>query len=51
LRIEGQVEVSVTVSLGVAQILDGEDFDSLMARVDEALYNAKAKGRNRTETV
>lgn len=37
----------LTVSGGVAQILDGEDAQSLLARADAALYAAKTAGRNR----
>ncbi|CNC60734.1 diguanylate cyclase [Yersinia frederiksenii] len=37
----------LTVSLGVAQHQVGEDTDSLFKRMDEALYRAKASGRNR----
>jgi len=38
---------SVTASFGVAQLAAGEDARSLVQRVDEALYRAKALGRNR----
>jgi len=37
----------LTVSVGVAQYLAGESLDSLFQRVDEALYQAKNRGRNR----
>jgi len=37
---------SHTVSLGVAQMRPGESADSLCARVDAALYRAKASGKN-----
>jgi len=37
----------VTISLGVAEAIPGDDVDSLLARADEALYRAKAAGRNR----
>lgn len=37
----------VTVSIGVAQCKAGEDVDSLLNRVDDAMYLAKASGRNR----
>ncbi|EPF2605204.1 TPA: sensor domain-containing diguanylate cyclase [Yersinia enterocolitica] len=37
----------LTVSIGVAQHQVGEDTDSLFKRMDEALYRAKASGRNR----
>lgn len=40
----------VTVSLGVAQHQKGEALDAWVARADGALYRAKERGRNRTET-
>ncbi|MCF7984716.1 MAG: diguanylate cyclase [Thiohalocapsa sp.] len=39
----------VTASFGVACMRKGEDFDSLIKRADQALYKAKARGRNRVE--
>jgi len=39
--------VSVTISMGVATMSDGETSNNLIARSDEALYTAKKKGRNR----
>jgi diguanylate cyclase (GGDEF)-like protein len=44
--------VTVTVSLGVALVDPSEDdaLDHGLARVDTALYDAKAKGRDRTST-
>lgn len=36
----------LTVSLGIAQALESDDADSLIARADAALYEAKAAGRN-----
>jgi diguanylate cyclase (GGDEF)-like protein len=39
----------VTVSIGVAQVRQGDDADSLLARADEALYRAKDAGRDRVE--
>lgn len=41
--------VKITVSAGVAAYRIGEKVESLMARADEALYEAKAGGRNRVE--
>lgn len=38
---------SLTVSLGVASRQDADDPDSLFARADRALYQAKQHGRNR----
>jgi diguanylate cyclase (GGDEF)-like protein len=37
----------VTVSAGVATLRPGENPDAILARVDRALYQAKARGRNR----
>ncbi len=42
------VRVTVTVSLGTAQLQPGEDARSLVKRADQALYEAKAKGKNQT---
>lgn len=38
---------SITISLGVAQIRAGDSIDTLLKRVDNALYRAKQEGRNR----
>ena len=43
----GEKEISVTVSLGVSASAGAEDRpESLLRRADEALYEAKAAGRN-----
>ncbi len=39
----------VTVSFGVTQFKEDDTEDSFMKRVDDALYKAKEKGRNRVE--
>jgi diguanylate cyclase (GGDEF)-like protein len=39
----------VTISVGVAGPAEGGDPEALLARADEALYAAKAAGRNRVE--
>ena len=41
------VPVRVTVSVGTAELASGESVESVVARADEKLYAAKAKGRNR----
>jgi len=38
--------ISVTTSLGAAGLLPGEDVESLLRRADEAVYRAKAAGRD-----
>lgn len=39
----------VTVSIGVAQMLEADGMDDLLNRADAALYQAKRNGRNRVE--
>lgn len=39
-------EIVVTVSIGVAEALDGDSVGTLINRADEALYAAKQAGRN-----
>lgn len=41
--------IRATVSIGVAELIKGEDAGILLARVDRALYGAKENGRNRVE--
>jgi diguanylate cyclase len=41
---------SVTMSFGVASLVPGEAYDSLIERADKALYAAKQTGRNRVIT-
>ena len=55
-RFGNRQEVSITTSIGIAAALPGADDkdlktlgDSLLARADVALYQAKAAGRNRIE--
>lgn len=38
---------SLSVSIGVAMRMDGDDVESLVARADKAMYDAKLNGRNR----
>jgi diguanylate cyclase (GGDEF)-like protein len=43
----GEAIIRTTASIGLAQVQRTEDFASLYARTDAALYAAKAQGRNR----
>lgn len=43
-------ELRVTASIGVAQYLDDESIDDTISRADDALYQAKAGGRNQCLT-
>ena len=40
--------IPITVSCGVAQLREGDTVDAAFHRADQALYRAKAEGRNRT---
>lgn len=44
---DGDAARSVTVSIGVAEAQRGESSEAVMKRADDALYRAKAEGRNR----
>ncbi len=46
MRVAVAQRLSLTISGGVAEALDGDSVESLLARADEALYAAKAGGRN-----
>ena len=46
----GDTTLKVTISIGIAQLQDGENIDSLISRADKALYLAKKNGRNRVES-
>jgi two-component system cell cycle response regulator len=43
------IDRPITASFGVAQMVDGDSAESLLVRSDQAMYLAKAKGRNRVE--
>lgn len=47
--IEPDKTVRSTISIGVAELAQGENQDQLFEKADQALYQAKQKGRNRTE--
>ncbi len=44
---QGDITLSLTITLGVAQYHQGMDFDDCLARADHALYQGKEAGRNR----
>jgi len=44
------MEIQITVSLGVATLEHGDSATTLLNRADEALYEAKTTGRNRVVT-
>lgn len=39
--------VSVTVSIGITEYIEGEEVEFFLKRADEALYEAKITGKNR----
>lgn len=45
---EGKL-IPVSMTLGIAQFSDEENWHAIVARADEALYRGKAAGRNRVE--
>lgn len=45
----GNVETSVTISLGVTELNADDSSSTFFVRTDEALYRAKRQGRNRVE--
>ncbi|MDP8260601.1 MAG: diguanylate cyclase [Candidatus Gygaella obscura] len=44
-----QVDLKVTISIGVAQLIFGEDRLQLLEKADQAMYKAKSLGKNRVE--
>jgi len=47
----GEEKITRTLSIGVACVQMGEtEMDALLSRADQAMYKAKEKGRNRTES-
>ena len=43
---QGQ-SITLTVSIGISQLMPGDTVETLIQRADQALYNAKRSGRNR----
>ncbi|HEX8483097.1 MAG TPA: diguanylate cyclase [Allosphingosinicella sp.] len=48
-RLPSGVELTMTLSTGIALLAGGEASDRLISRADSALYGAKAEGRNRVK--
>ena len=48
LKLEEQF-IRVTLSLGVAMLLQNESYTDLIKRADEAMFQAKRNGRNKVE--
>jgi diguanylate cyclase (GGDEF)-like protein len=44
-----ELNVNVTISLGITSLKDDDTPDSFIARADKALYEAKKNGKNRIE--
>ncbi len=47
-KIAGREDLRVTASFGVAQVEPGDTTETVIKRADQALYDAKNAGRNRT---
>jgi diguanylate cyclase len=45
--ITGDHKLNFTISMGIAQLLPGEQVESWIKRADQALYSSKQNGRNR----
>jgi len=43
---DGDASVSVTISIGVTEYVNGEDVATFVQRADQAMYSSKTKGRN-----
>ncbi len=48
-RLESGEAIAITVSVGVTRLLPDDDAERALHRADQALYRAKAAGRNRVE--
>jgi diguanylate cyclase (GGDEF)-like protein/PAS domain S-box-containing protein len=46
-KLNSEEFITITISAGVAMLDNNESIESLLARADEAMYNAKQQGRDR----
>lgn len=47
LGVEAASPITITISAGVTQLVDGENVEAMISRADTALYHAKERGRDR----
>jgi len=48
MELEHGIGEKITISIGVTSLKEDDSVDSLLNRVDKALYEAKETGRNKT---
>ncbi len=48
---KNNISISITISAGITELVEGDDETSVIARADKALYLAKQSGRNCTRTI
>lgn len=48
IKVNGE-RISITISCGICEYIEGDDLESMIYRSDQALYKAKNSGKNRVE--